>query len=270
MSIESKFIEMKEMNHSDEALRLTKEVKEKALSSGADLVGIISTESIDAIPRHWIGWVVQDHTKKSKDYMDDSKSVVVLGYQAWDNVHEIAIPRGGTWEYPVYQRMRLYARRVLRFLQSLGYKAIIYPNLLSQKRMAQLAGLGNFGKNSLIINPKYGPWFRLQSILTDAELVPDKPFEEDLCKDCDECIKACPVDALAPYKIDPDKCLLGMKESEGIRLMTENIIPDSLRNFPNIQSIYDKYMPRLTKNSILLCMTCQKVCPYGREERGLI
>jgi len=258
------------MSRSEEALRLTKEVKEKALSTGADLVGIISTESIDAIPRHWIGWVVQAYTKKSKDYMDDSKSVVVLGYQAWDDVNEIVTLRGDTWEYPAYQRMRLYARRVFRFLQGLGYKAIIYPQL-PQKRMAQLAGLGNFGKNSLIINPKYGPWIRLQSILTDVELVPDKPFEEDLCKDCDECIKACPVGALTPYKIDPDKCLLGtLEKGEGIRLMTENIIPDSLRDFPNIQSILDEHMPRLTKNSIFMCMTCQKACPYGREERGLI
>jgi len=200
---------MREMSYSKEAVRLTKEVKEKALSSGADLVGIISTDSIDAVPGHWIGWEVQAYTKKTKDYMDDSKSVVVLGYQAWDDIHEIAIPRGDSYEYPAYHRMRLYARRVLRFLQNLGCKAIIYPSLLSQKRMAQLAGFGNFGKNSLIINPKYGPWLRLQSILTDVELVPDNPFEEDLCGECKKCIEAYPVGALTPYKIDPDKCLLG-------------------------------------------------------------
>jgi len=243
------------MGHSEESVRLTKEVKEKALSSGADLVGMISTESIDVIQRHWIGWEVQAYTKKSRDYMDDSKSVIVLGYQAWDDVHEIAIPRGDAYEYPVYQRMRLYARRVLRFLQSLGHKAIIYPNLLSQKRMAQLAGLGNFGKNSLIINPKYGPWFRLQSILTDVELVPDDPFEEDLCGECKKCIEACPVGALTPYKIDPDKCLLG--------------IYSSIRDDPKFESILAEYNPRLTKNSFLMCMACQKACPYGREERGL-
>ena len=243
------------MGHSKEAVRVTKEVKEKAQSSDADLVGIISTESIDAIQRHWIGWKVQAYTKKSKDYMEDSKSVIVLGYQAWDDVHEIAIPRGDTYEYPAYQRMRLYARRILRFLQSLGYKAIIYPPLLSQKRMAQLAGIGNFGKNSLIINPKYGPWFRLQSILTDAELVPDDPFEEDLCGECEKCIEACPVGALTPYKIDPDKCLLGMYLS--------------IRDDPKFESILAEYNPRLTENSFLMCMTCQKACPYGREERGL-
>lgn len=245
------------MGYSEDALKLTREVKEKSLSSGADLVGVISTESIDAVPRHWVGWEVQAYTKKSKDYMDDSKSVVVLGFHAWDDVHEIALMRGDTIEYPAYQRMRLYARRVLRFLKGQGHKAIIYPYLLSQKRMAQLAGLGNFGKNSLIINPRYGPWIRLQSILTDAELVPDKPFEKDLCGDCEECVNACPVGALTPYSVDPDKCILGMYYP-GLE------VPSSIR------SIFDEYMTKISENSVLMCMACQKACPYGREERGLI
>ena len=243
------------MNY-EEVVRLTKEVKAKALSSGADLVGIVSTESVDAIPRHWIGWEVQAYTKKSQDYLEGSKSIVVLGYHAWDDIFEIAIPRGNTYEYPAYQRMRLYARRVLRFIQSLGHKAIVYPYLLSHKRMAQLSGLRNFGKNSLIINPIYGPWFRLQSILTDAELVPDTPFEEEPCGECERCIEACPVEALTPYRIDPDRCILG--------------IYSSIRDDPEFQPILDEHMPRLTKNSILMCMTCQKACPYGRAERGLI
>ena len=67
------------------------------------------------------------------------------------------------------------------YLNSLGYKTELEPDLLSKKRMAQLGGLGNFGKQSLIVNPEYGPWIRLRSILTDAELVPTTPFTDDLC-----------------------------------------------------------------------------------------
>lgn len=243
------------MDHSEESERLTREVKEKALSTGADLVGIVSTENIDAVSKHWMGWEVRSYTKKSKDYMEDSKSVVVLGYSAWDDVHEIALLRGGAIEYPAYIRMRLFARRVQSFLHDLGYRTVLYPHLLSQKRMAQLAGLGSFGKNSLIINPKYGPWIRLQSILTDAELVPDKPFEEDLCGDCVECIEACPVDALSPYFIDPDRCIVGM-------YYPNRDIPSDVRQ------LFDQYMPQLTTNSRLMCMECQKACPYGRKMRG--
>ncbi len=50
------------------------------------------------------------------------------------------------------------------------------PELLSKKRMAQLGGIGNFGKQSLIVNPEFEPWLRLRSIITDAELVPTEPF----------------------------------------------------------------------------------------------
>ena len=222
------------------ALSLTGEIKEKALSYGADLVGVVSTTSIDAIPRHWIGWDYQTHSRGSGDYLEDSRSVVVMGYQAWDDVHEVQIMRRGRWEYPAYQRMRLYARRLLRYLEGLGYRGVVYPELMSQKRMAQLAGLGAFGKSSLIINPVYGPWFRLQSILTDAELVPDAPFEADLCGDCEACLEACPVGALSPYVVDPDKCSGRMNS-----------------------------MPSFTANSTLMCTECQRACPHGREERGL-
>jgi len=235
---------------------LTEKVKAKAFSSGADLVGIVSTERVNAVPRYWIGWQIEDYTKEPKYYMQDSESVVVLGYQAWDDIHEVVVTRGDRKEFPVYHRIRLLTRRISSFLESLGYKTIVYPELLPQKRMAQLAGLGNFGKNTLIINPKYGPWIRLHSILTDAEMLPDKPFEEDLCRDCAECIRACPVGALKPYVVDSEKCLLG--------------INDSKRSKPEIKPIFEQYAPRITKNSYLMCMMCQKVCPYGRDERGLV
>ncbi|GAH31612.1 unnamed protein product, partial [marine sediment metagenome] len=155
------------MIYSEEIQKLTREVKEYALSHGAELVGIITAESIDATPGHWIGWTVQADTQKTEDYMDNPESIVVLGYQVWDDIHELAFP-GKRERQPIYIKMRLYARRVLRFIQRQGYNAVVYPHLLSQKRMAQLAGIGSFGKNSLIINPKYGPWFRLHSVLTDA------------------------------------------------------------------------------------------------------
>lgn len=228
------------MGNTDDVRALTEEIKKRAIDYGADLVGIVSTEAIDAIPKHWVGWDYQAYTKKSTDYMEDSRSVIVLGYQAWDDVHEIQIRRRCKWEYPAYQRMRLYARRLLRHIQGMEYEGIVYPELMSQKRMAQLAGLGSFGKNSLILNPRYGPWIRLQSILTDAKLVPDEPFEKDLCGDCEACILACPVEALTPYTVDAEKCSAHMNQ-----------------------------MPSFTKNSTLMCTQCQRACPHGREERGL-
>lgn len=228
------------MRRLDDASALTEKIKNKAIEYGADLVGIVSTEIIDAVPKHWVGWDYKSYTRKSKDYMEGSRSVIVLGYHVWDDIHEIQIKYRSKWEYPAYQRMRLYARRLLRYIQGMGFKGMVYPELMSQKKMAQLAGLGSFGKNSLILNIRYGPWIRLQTILTDAKLVPDEAFEKDLCRDCEACIHACPVEALKPYTVDAERC------------------SDYLNN-----------MPPFTENSTLMCTQCQKACPYGRDARGL-
>jgi len=246
---------------------LTEELKEKALQFGADLVGVVSAESIDEVEGHWVGWQVNEHTKKTGDYMEGAQSVVVLGYHAYDDVHEIALANRGGIEYPVYQGMRLSARRLLRHLQGNGYRGTVYPSLIPQKRLAQLAGLGAFGKNSFIINPQYGPWIRLHSVLTDAELVPDTPFTDDLCRDCVECIEACPTGALTPYEVDPEKCLIGITEEEMSRLITEGLTFETYRDSPGLNEIFEEHMPRLTENSVLMCTTCQRVCPYGKDRR---
>jgi epoxyqueuosine reductase len=246
---------------------LTKEIKEYALSHGAELVGILSPQSIDSFPEYWIGWQIQQPSKKTTDYMPNPQSIIVLGYHAYDDIHEAQIAHNGTIEYPVYERMRLYARRTMRLLEERGYQCIIYPFNLSQKKMAQLAGLGAIGKNSLIINPTYGPWIRLQSILTDAPLQPDQPYTKDLCKDCTRCIDACPTEALTPYIIDPEKCLIGITEAELAKLITKDQPFTDYRDIPD--NVFREHMPRFTKNSVLMCTTCQKACPYGREKRGI-
>ena len=246
---------------------LTKELKEKALQFGAGLVGVVSAESIDEVEGHWVGWQVNDHTRKTGYYLEGAKSVVVLGYHAYDDVHEIALAKAGGIEYPVYQGMRLSARRLLRYIQEKGYKGIVYPSMISQKRLAQLAGLGAFGKNSLIIDPEYGPWIRLHSVLTDAELVPDAPFTDDLCRDCVQCVEACPTGALSPYEIDPERCLIGITEEEMSRLIAEGLPFETYRDTPGFNEVFQEHMPKLTESSVLMCTTCQKVCPYGKHRK---
>jgi epoxyqueuosine reductase len=245
--------------------RLADEIKDYALTSGAELVGIISPKSIDAFPGYWIGWQIQESSKKTNDYMEDPKSIIVLGYHAFDDIYEAMLAYNGEIQYPLYDRMRLHTRRVMRQLESRGYNCVIYPYQLSQKRMGQLAGLGSMGKNSLIINPEYGPWIRFQSILTDAPLKPDEEYTKDLCGECTRCIDACPTGALTPYKIDPEKCLIGIKEAEMAKLIEEDLPYTIFRDTPD--EVFKKHNPRFTKNSLLMCTTCQKACPYGKSKR---
>lgn len=233
---------------------LTKRVKENAHRYGFDLVGIASAEALDAVPSHYIAH--RDYrtwTLKTGDYLEGASSAIVLGARVWDNLHDLVIRVGDHHEYPDEWRGCLYARRLVRFLNRMGYRTALEPGLLSKKRMAQLAGLGCIGKNSLVINPVYGPWVRLRSIVTDALLAPDQPFTMDLCRGCEECVKACPVGALKPYAVDPDRCLLGMPMEQ--RLGDEH------------RETYERHSPMVTENTWLMCQACQLACPIGREHR---
>jgi epoxyqueuosine reductase len=237
------------MTAKSEAENLAADVKRVALDAGAALVGIVSAQTIDSLPPVWVGWKYQEYTKKTLDTLRDTKSVVVMGYHVWDDMLEMAIRKDNRWVYPGYFPLPVLALSVINFLEKKGHSAVM-ADLVSYKRLAQLAGLGTYGKNALIINPEYGPWVRLAPVLTSAEMAPDEPFSQDLCGNCKDCIKACPVGALAPYKVDDSKCLVGV-----------HITGENARAYSGKLA---RYEPSLTKNAHMMCVECQKACKYGK------
>ncbi len=85
----------------------------------------------------------------------------------------------------------------------MGYSPSGKPNL---KHLAVAAGLGRQGKNTIVINPRFGPWLRFMAIRTNAPLAPTGPGvyakeENPDCKSCQRCIEACPVGILQPYRL---------------------------------------------------------------------
>lgn len=90
-----------------------------------------------------------------------------------------------------------------------------YPqgNELNLKRRAVFAGLGMWGKNSLILHPKLGPRLRLMAVkIIGTRLPPTGPGEDShkenpFCKDCTACVDACPEGILEPYNLrDRSSC----------------------------------------------------------------
>ena len=234
-----------------EAAKLTTEVKGIASASGATLVGVVSARTIDSLPRIWVGWKIQQYTKKTTDIMPDARHVIMIGYHVWDDMLELAMRKGEKWIYPGYIPLSMPTQAVINCLEKSGYKALS-AHSLSYKRLAQLAGFGNYGKNALIVNPVFGPWIRLASVLTNAEMQADGPFEQDLCGACEGCVKACPVGALTPYRVDDSKCLIGIHIA-------------NKENFEkNVEWV--RYEPSFTKNSHLMCRMCQEACRYGKEK----
>lgn len=74
------------------------------------------------------------------------------------------------------------------------------------KHIAVGCGLGTLGKNTLLINPKYGNRLTVGAILTDLELESDELCEEQCIHGCKICIKSCPVGAISQDSVNQLLC----------------------------------------------------------------
>jgi len=114
-----------------------------------------------------------------------------------------------------------------------------------ERELAQRAGLGWIGKNSMLINPQAGSTFFLAEILLGIELEPDDPFPTDHCGTCTRCLTACPTQCiLSDRSIDARRCI------SYLTIELKGDIPEDLR--PQIG------------NWIFGCDVCQQVCPWNR------
>lgn len=117
---------------------------------------------------------------------------------------------------------------------------------LSHKAVARLAGIGWQGKSLLIINPHFGPRFRMATILTNMPFIPNEPVK-NRCGSCDRCEKACPAGAIK-----------GMSTKDRYKDRESAIF---------LSKCYEKLCEFKMMEGIgaTVCGVCVKVCPWGRK-----
>jgi epoxyqueuosine reductase len=127
-----------------------------------------------------------------------SAIVVALDYGGKQPPGSIArYARGDDYHDVMLDRLRELHRWLERECgHAVAGKAYVDTGPILERDLAQRAGLGWIGKNTMLINPKRGSFFFLGALLVDLELEPDAPFESDRCGTCTRCLDASTVPTL--------------------------------------------------------------------------
>lgn len=182
--------------------------------------------------------------------MEDAKSIIALGLSYnkifvgnLDNKIRGKISIGAMGiDYHILIRNKLeYIKNSL----NIEGKIFVDTGPLVDREVAKRCGLGQAGKSGNIINKKLGSIFFIGYIITNIELKPTKNiYTEDLCKDCNKCIKACPSGSILENVFDYKLCISYLTQKKELETEQEK---------------------KLINRQIYGCDICQKVCPYNKD-----
>lgn len=152
-----------------------------------------------------------------------------------------------SWGQDYHTIMRNRLDKLARFLQEkvpdVEIKSMVDTGVLSDRAVAERAGLGFAGKNGFIINESLGTWSYLGEMLVSIPFKPDDPVM-DSCGDCNICVDRCPTGALVGNgQLNSQKCISFLTQTKGY--------------------MKDEYRYKIG-NRLYGCDTCQQVCPRNK------
>lgn len=122
-------------------------------------------------------------------------------------------------------------------------KSMVDTGELSDRAVAERAGIGFSAKNCMIITPEFGSYVYLAEMITNIPFEPDEKIE-DQCGTCNKCVDSCPTGALVnPGQLNSQRCISFLTQTKGF-------LPDEFRS--------------KIGNRLYGCDTCQIVCPINK------
>jgi epoxyqueuosine reductase len=243
-------------------------LKGAARALGFDLVGVAPAVTPAGLSHlyQWIergfagemGYIPRRKTayEHPRHVLPGVRSVVVaaMNYKsveprpAQPNEGRIARYAWGSADYHAVVRRGLQqvADRLHELFPGCRSRTVVDTAPLLERDFARLAGLGWFGKNTMLLHKRLGSYFFLGALLTDAELEFDAPHEAAHCGTCRRCLDVCPTGAFPePYVLDARRCI------SYLTIELKGPIPSELR--PDVAEW------------LFGCDLCQEVCPWNRK-----
>lgn len=259
-------------------IALAEAVKQRAQELGFDLVGITGAEP-SVFSEAYRDWVEQGYAGEMhyltrdlhrrldpRELLPEVRSIIVVGMN-YSNDANPGTPSDTEPDRAIFARyargddyhdvMGERLRELLRFLQERGGeettgRVYVDTGPLLEREVARRAGLGWFGKNTMLINTRRGSYFLLGEIITNLLLPRDAPALGG-CGTCTRCMEACPTGAIvAPFRLDARRCISYLT----IELKGE--IPEEFH--PAMQA---------SGNRVFGCDICQEVCPFNLRRSTL-
>lgn len=262
-------------------------IKKIIHAEGIDLVGIADAQNL----------MVAYPPRQATALMPTARSVIVMAVA--HSLGAIYAPDIMIWTRNKMQTSRLLdetAEKISRMFEREGFLSLpisadkpveivkINPEtgkrfrqtramgFLSHRHAAVSCGIGEIGRNNLLLTPEFGPHQRLCAIVTEAPLDTDPRRELGLCTECGRCIIACPSGALKSNRYDVDPCFIYW--SYGFKRLP----PDKLSEWPGFIRMVLKHAKRRDLlveagqtyiTDVDNCIECMRVCPVGEKWEGI-
>jgi epoxyqueuosine reductase QueG len=261
-----------------------RDVKDKALALGAELVGIADGAALNTSD-------ITEH---------DGARAIVLGVRLQAGTSRILAWNDRNKYYNDELSLTFLEELSLElvyWLEDAGYPALIVPPthvdpwryegdprehqkpLLSLPHAAVEAGLGTLGLNGQIITPQFGPRVLLTAVLCSVDVECDRPMTEALClgPECGRCLKACPGDVVRQWERDWEACDRyrsphGFAQlSEYLGSVIDEPDPQKKKAMLRSQASFDLWQSILRGAGVITgCRRCADVCPVGADYESLL